>query len=101
MALQHAPSTLPGAEEYLPADPPDGSIAATIRRFHAESVTGMAVTGRRAYERALVLLVRDLAESGPALEGPITSLGPDRLEQHLHWRARAGMDHAGDLPRAA
>jgi hypothetical protein len=101
LAMQHAPDQLPGAEELLGDSPPEGSIAAAVRRFHADWVVSRPITSRRAYERALVLLVNDLAENGPSLDVPIDVLTPDRLVSHLQWRAARGMVHPGDVPRAA
>jgi hypothetical protein len=101
MALQHAPEALPGAEELLPAEAPDGSIAAAVRSFHRDWVAQRPVTGRRAYERLLVLLVKDLAANGPSLAEPLPALDQARLFAHLQWRLDNGMGHASELPRAA
>lgn len=104
MALQRADGTLPGAE-LLFAEA-TGNVAVTsiggeLLRFLDEHVISMPITSRRAYERSLVLLLRDLDESGPAPTSPMQALGGDRFIQHLQWRVRAGLDEPAELTRCA
>lgn len=104
MALQHAPGTLPGADELLAG--PDGgaattgSIAAAIRAFHAGWVETQTVTVRRGYERMLVLLARDVAgDADGALQQPVATLTRARVEQHLAWRVGNGLVDRQELLR--
>jgi hypothetical protein len=99
MALQHAPGTLPGAEDLL-ADCPAGSIGATLTRFHVEFAELQTITSRRAYERSLVLLLKDLAEAGPAPSAPLADLTGDRLVAHLDWRVANGLGSSAEFVRA-
>jgi hypothetical protein len=99
MALQHAKGTLPGAEGLLDGCG-DGSIGAAITRFHVEFVEPKPVTSRRAYERSLVFLLRDLAEVGPNPTASIAELSEERLAAHLDWRVAHGLTHAAELSRA-
>ena len=101
LAMQHDPDTLPGTEDLLDASMPSGSIGAVIQSFQVEWVKTQPITNRRAYERALMLLVHDLAQNGPSLSEPIERLTGDRLVAHLDWRWHAGMHHPTDFPRAA
>lgn len=100
MALQHRRGVLPGAQELL-ADPQPGSIGAALTGFHREWVEQQAVTSRRTYERALVLLARDLAANGPALDHPVRELDQARLATHLAWRADNGLRDSAELVRAS
>lgn len=100
MALQHAPHTLPGAEEALAIRPP-GSIAAAICDFHAAWATPRRVTTRRSYERSLALLSRDLHANGPDPAQPLQSLAGERLGTHIEWRVAVGLTDPGELQRAA
>ena len=103
MALQHAEGSLPGADELL-AEAPAGSIGAGIRGFHAQWVTPLkSVTSRRAYERSLVLLAKDLAERDVSgqLTDPVGSLRRESLTEHLTWRIVHGMIDAAELQRCA
>lgn len=99
MQLQHAPGTLPGGDEVL-ADAPAGSIGEALLTFHRQWVEHQSVTSRRAYERSIVLLARDLAERGPKPGEPSTLVDAKRLAAHLDWRVANGLDHAGELQRA-
>ena len=100
MALQRADDVLPGAEAVL-RDAPHGSIGAAISTFHAEVVVPLKVTPRRAYERTLVLLVRDLAERTPTPTSPLADLSSDALAGHLRWRASHGLVDGAEMIRAA
>lgn len=99
MALQREPGTLPGSEGLFD-DAPHGSIAEGILAFTSEWVQHQPVTSSRAYERALVLLAKDLAAHGPHLHEPASALTQTRLAQHLAWRVDNGLRHPGDLVRA-
>lgn len=99
LALQHAADVLPGAAELL-ADAPRGSIGEGIQGFLVDWVAHRPVTSRRAYERGLVLLARDLTANGPQLAAPAGSLDTARFAQHLAWRVDNGLDHPLELVRA-
>jgi len=100
LALQHAPGTIPGAESAL-QERPAGSIAALVLEFHATWVESKQVTTRRAYERTLTFLLRDLAANGPTPSGPAAALDRDRLVAHLDWRVGHGLDDVGEIQRSA
>lgn len=100
MALQRADGTLPGAGALI-ADAPKGSIAAGIDGFLHDWVIGQPVTARRAYERTIVLLLRDLAAHGPAPSDPCTAIDERRLARHLSWRHDLGLIDARELSRCA
>lgn len=100
MAMQRADTVLPGAESVL-SDAPEGSIGAAISAFHAAVVVPLKVTPRRAYERTLVLLVRDLADRMPTPAEPVTALSSEALANHLRWRAEHGLVDAAEMIRAA
>jgi hypothetical protein len=85
-------------EDGAPA--PEGTVAAAITSFHREWVEGQPVTVRRGYERALVLLARDLAgDAQPPLEAPLATLDGNRLRAHLQWRVAQGLDDRQELLR--
>lgn len=98
--MQHDPATLPGAEHLLETRPP-GSIAAMVHDFLVHWVALRQVTTRRAYERALVLLLRDLADNGPFPRDPAQSLTGSRLADHLQWRVDHGLADSAELIRGA
>lgn len=98
MDLQHDPATIPGAEEHLAAPAP-GSIASSLAAFHRTWVVEQPVAPRRAYERTLALLLRDLAEAGPAPQDPVTDLDGRRLAAHATWRLQVGLTGEGELRR--
>lgn len=100
LGMQRANGTLPGADELL-ADAPAGSIGAAVLGFLVDWVEHRSVTSRRAYERSLVLLVRDCAEHGPALDSPASALNAARLAQHLAWRIDNGLNNPTELIRCA
>lgn len=98
MDHQHAPGTIPGAEQVL-AQRPAGSIAAVIVDFHRGWVESRPVTTRRAYERSLAFLARDLAEHGPDPSSPTALLARERLVEHLDWRLARSLSDPGELQR--
>lgn len=101
MDLQHAPGTIPGTEQVL-AERPAGSIAEAIMAFHAAWVEPKKVTTRRAYERSLAFLARDLAGGEePTPQSPVSALTPARVVAHLDWRLANGLADPGELQRAA
>lgn len=100
MDLQHAPGTIPGAEQAL-AERPAGSIAEAIMGFHAAWVEDKQVTTRRAYERSLAFFARDLAEQGPVPSEPLSTIGRDRIVAHLDWRIERALVDPGELQRAS
>lgn len=100
MALQHAPGTLPGADELL-ADCPAGSIGAVIESFLVGWVQQQPVTVRRGYERALVLLLKDFASNGPQPAEPAPVLAGERLLAHLQWRVDNGLDDRTEVVRGS
>ncbi len=61
----------------------------------------MPITSRRAYERSLVLLVRDFAQRGPDLHDATAVLSLERLCHHFTWRADNGLDDRVELARCA
>jgi hypothetical protein len=101
MDLQHGAGTIPGTEAVLGGVLPDGSIGAAITAFHAGWVEGKPVTTKRAYERSLALLARDLDANGPAPSDPVGALDRERIVAHLDWRISNGLHDAGELQRAA
>jgi hypothetical protein len=100
MSLQRADGSLPGADDVLEGASPT-SIGGIINEFLNEYVVNLPITSRRAYERSLVLLLRDLSESGPEPSRPAESLTGDRFSQHLHWRVNSGLDEPAELTRCA
>ena len=100
MQLQRAAGSLPGSGELL-ADAPAGSIGEGMLAFLVDWVEPQPVTSRRAYERALVLLLKDLVANGPAIGAPASELTLPRLAAHLAWRVDNGLDHPGELLRTA
>jgi hypothetical protein len=100
MDLQRSDGTLPGGDELL-AERPEGSIAEGLYSFLRNWVEQQSVTSRRAYERTIVLLARDIAgDSEGALLQPATSLAPQRLTAHLDWRKTHGLTDPAEMRRA-
>lgn len=98
MALQREDGVLPGAEHLL-VSPQDGSIASCVQEFLMSEIVPLTVTARRAYERTLVLFLRDLHDNGPDLQQPCNVLTHDRIVQHLEWRRTAGLVDPTELTR--
>ena len=98
MQLQRTDGSLPGAEHLLAATP-DGSISACMQDFLDSEVVPLSVTARRAYERTLVLLMRDFNDAGPALDQPCNMLTHERFLEHLAWRRAAGLTDPAELVR--
>lgn len=99
LAMQHGSNELPGAQDLL-ADAPVGSVAACVGDFNSGWLApSLQVTARRAYERSMVLLLRDLAENGPDPRGPVQQLARARFEQHLEWRVERRLVDRTELLR--
>lgn len=99
LAMQHAPGHLPGVTDALAAAPA-GSIGAAIQGFIEGWVVAQPVVARRTYERAIMFLVIDLVQEGPAPDQPRALLDRERLEQHLRWRLQRGLTNRYELVRA-
>jgi len=80
------------------------SIGAGIARFNAGWVSPLtSITSRRAYERSLVLLVKDLAgrDVSGQLTDPLATMTHETLTQHLAWRVGNGLRDPAELQRSA
>lgn len=62
-----------------------------------------SITSRRAYERTLIFLTRDLAgrDVSGQLTDPLATMTCETLTQHLAWRAEQGLRDVAELQRSA
>ena len=98
MALQHDPTAIPGTGAALEGCG-DGSIGAALMAFHADWVRERPVAPRRAYERTIALLLRDLAANGPQPSALVAELSGERLVAHATWRRESRLTDPGELRR--